>query len=73
MTEQQIEEIKRKANAGDAEAQYNLGVAYQNGQGVPKNHIEAAKWFRKAAEQKHAKAQNLLGAMYRDGQGGTLG
>ena len=34
---------------GDAAAQYNLGVLYANGQGVPQDHAEAAKWFRLSA------------------------
>ena len=39
------------ANRGDARVQYALGVMYDNGHGVPQNHVEAAKWYRKAAEQ----------------------
>ncbi|MSR43556.1 MAG: hypothetical protein EXS19_05920, partial [Pedosphaera sp.] len=36
---------------GDASAQYNLGVMYANGLGVPKDEVEAVKWYRKAADQ----------------------
>ena len=36
---------------GAASAQYNLGFMYLNGQGVPQNYAEAAKWYRKAAVQ----------------------
>jgi uncharacterized protein len=54
---------------GDAEAQYKLGGAYLLGQGVLKDDAEAAKWFRKAADQGYAPAQSLLGLMLRDGQG----
>jgi len=36
---------------------------YLNGWGVPENDAEAAKWFRKAAEQGDADAQNALGSM----------
>ena len=39
------------------------------GQGVPKNGAEAAKWYRLAAEQGHVDAQNNLGLMYAQGQG----
>ena len=39
------------------------------GQGVPQDHGEAVKWFRKAAEQGFTQAQNNLGAMYAGGQG----
>ena len=50
------------ADQGNAEAQYNLGVLYNLGQGVPQNHAEAARWYRMAADQGNARAQNNLGA-----------
>ncbi len=40
-----------------------------NGEGLPKNYVEAARWFRKAAEQGNGFAQNNLGVMYAQGQG----
>ena len=40
-----------------------------NGQGVPQDDVEAAGWYRKAAEQGHAFAQIRLGDMYADGRG----
>jgi len=43
------------AGRGGAEAQYNLGVAYANGHGVPQDHPEAAWWWRMAAEQAHVR------------------
>jgi uncharacterized membrane protein YhaH (DUF805 family) len=58
-----IEALQTRANAGDADAQYNLGVAYSQGQGVPQDDVEAEKWFRQAAEQGHAAAQYILGLM----------
>ena len=42
----------------------DLGVLYTRGQGVKKDEREAAKWYRKAAEQNIAGAQYSLGAMY---------
>ena len=57
------------AKQGDAKAQYNLGVMYNNGQGVPQDYAEAGRWTRKAAAQGHADAQSNLGLMYRKGQG----
>jgi len=36
---------------GDALAQNNLGVMYENGQGVPQDYKEAVKWYTKAAEE----------------------
>ena len=49
------------AEQGIARAQNNLGVIYENGQGVPRNVVEAMKWYRRAAEQGYAGAQNNLG------------
>jgi len=57
------------AEQGDAMAQYNLGVMYNSGQGVPQDHAEAARWFRLAADQGMAGAQFNLGVMYGSGQG----
>ena len=45
-------------------AQYNLGVMYDNGDGVPQDYKEAVKWYRLAAEQGDASAQYNLGLMY---------
>jgi TPR repeat protein len=42
---------------------------YATGEGVPQDYKEAAKWFRKAAEQGQAAAQCVLGFMYNNGQG----
>ncbi len=57
------------ADQGHANAQYNLGLKYYNGQGVNKDYAEAVKWYRKAAEQGHAVAQSDLGFMYEAGMG----
>jgi TPR repeat protein len=57
------------AAQGDAAAQFNLGLMYRHGQGVPQDFREALKWYRKAAEQGHVWAQFNLGVMYRHGQG----
>ena len=57
---------KPLAESGDAIAQYNLGVMYDNGEGVLQDDKEAVKWYRKAAEQGLAQAQFNLGLMYRN-------
>jgi len=62
-------ETKKKAEAGDAEAQCVLGVMYANGKGVLKDDEEAVKWYRKAAVQGNAKAQFNLGIAYENGLG----
>src|SRR5690606_10451302 len=50
-------EFMTLALAGDSVAQYNLGSLYYRGQGVPQNHVEAARWYRRAADQGLAEAQ----------------
>ena len=52
------------AEQGNAIAQYNLGVMYAKGQGVPKDYKLAVKWYRKSAEQGDPSAQSNLGLMY---------
>ena len=62
-------ETKAKAEAGDARAQYNLGLMYDNGEGVEQDFKEAIKWYQKAADQGYAEWQCNLGVMYYEGKG----
>lgn len=57
------------AEAGDPAVQFNLGLLYLDGHGVPQSSAEAVNWFRRAAEQDYTEAQHNLGAMYASGQG----
>ena len=57
------------AEQGYANAQYNLGLMYKNGDGVVQDYAEAVKWYRLAAEQGYANAQYNLGLMYKNGDG----
>ncbi len=66
-----LTETRVKAEGGDAEAQYLLGARYAYGEGLPKDHRVAVKWFQKAADQGHAKAQFFLGSAYASGEGVT--
>lgn len=65
----QIGEWRKAADLGDAEAQSNLGTCYAQGSSMPKNEVEASKWYRKSAEQGIANAQYNLGNCYRLGEG----
>jgi TPR repeat protein/serine/threonine protein kinase len=58
-----------KTEKNEAIDYFNRGIAYQNGEGVPKDETEAVKWYRKAAELGLAGAQNNLGVCYQEGQG----
>jgi TPR repeat protein len=42
---------------------------YDNGLGVPKDPAQAARWYRKAADQGDATAQSNLAFMYAIGRG----
>jgi len=64
-----LAEFRPLGDQGDAVAQYNLGVMYDNGQGVPQDYQEAEKWYRRAADQGVAQAQSNLAMMYYSGQG----
>ena len=57
------------AAQGNAAAQFNLGVMYENGRGVRQDYAEAVRWYRQAADQGLAQAQFNLGVMYYKGHG----
>ena len=64
-----IQSWKDKSNQGDAYAPFQLGFSYQNGQGVKKNLVEAAKWYLLAAERGDLNAALTLADRYRNGEG----
>ncbi len=64
-----LTEFRPLAQQGDADAQYNLGLMYFEGRGVPQEDAEALSWFRRSAEQGDALAQFALGVMYLEGRG----
>lgn len=49
------------AEAGDPDAQFNMGQAYKLGRGVPSDLKLAQSWYEKAARQGHEQAQANLG------------
>ena len=64
-----VEIMKKRAEQGNANAQFILGGMYAYGEGVPEDDAEAVRWYRMAAEQGYANAQNNLGVMYANGEG----
>jgi TPR repeat protein len=62
-------EVRKSAEAGNASAQYRLGLLYAGGVGVPQNYGLAKEWFEKAAKQGHVGAQADLGMLYLKGAG----
>ena len=64
-----FQETLQAAEQGNAQAQFNLGWMYANGEGVRQDPVQAVQWYRKAAEQGLAEAQYNLGVMYAKGEG----
>ena len=60
---------KPLAEKGNALAQFNLGIMYNDGKGVPQDYVKAVIWYLSAAEQGVAFAQYSLGLMYLEGKG----
>ncbi|MEO8025973.1 MAG: tetratricopeptide repeat protein [Bryobacteraceae bacterium] len=57
------------AQKGDGACQYQLGLLYNWGRGVPHDANVARKWFESAAAQRHAYSMYQLGLFYRNGDG----
>ncbi len=65
----ELDALRARAEQGDADAQFNLGVMSADGRGVPQDDAEAVRWLRLAAEQGDADAQVNLGVMSAEGRG----
>lgn len=61
--------VRKAAKAGNAEAQFRLGVMYGNGDGVGLDYEQARGWFKKAVAQGHENATITLAWMYANGTG----
>lgn len=59
--------LRRRAEAGDANAQYELGCKYYDGAGVEQSYAEALKWYHKAAAQGNNSGLCDTGYCYRNG------
>ena len=64
-----VDMIRAAAEAGNPQAQYELGTILLSGTGAEKNREAALKWYRLAAKQNNADAQYALGKMYAAGDG----
>jgi len=62
-------DLRARADRGEADAQYELGVMYSDGRGVAQDEDQATAWYRKAAAQGHSDAQFCLGVKYQNGLG----
>ena len=63
------EDLRKRADQGDADAQWQLGILYHDGGVVAKDDTQAVQWFQRAAEQGYVRAQSTLGAYYWAGRG----
>jgi TPR repeat protein len=57
------------ADAGNANAMYRVGLAYEKGEGVEKDYEAAAAWYEEAANLGHGAAMGRLGNLYEEGDG----
>ena len=57
------------AKRGEANAQHNLAVMYDEGIDIPENNNEAVKWYQKASQQGLFRAKVNLGICYWKGEG----
>jgi len=66
----EIAALRKQADAGNAEAQFTLGVLHDRGaRGLLQDYELATSWYRKSADQGHAPAQYDLGVRYVAGRG----
>jgi len=62
-------DVRKRAEQGDAEAQYTLGTLYRNGDGVLQDDQQAVEWFHRSADQGYPLALKALGSCYWGGRG----
>jgi TPR repeat protein len=62
-------DLRRLSEQGDATAQFALASRYATGEDVPQDYTEAVRWFSLAADQGHVISQATLGAYYWAGRG----
>ncbi len=65
----EVDDLKAKADKGDAEATFQLGRHYADGKDVQKDEAEALRWYLKAAAKDHTKAEVQIGSFYAHGFG----
>jgi TPR repeat protein len=63
-----LRQLMIRAERGDPNAEYYLGLMYEAGEGVDKDAMQAARWYRRSADQNFAAAQYNLGYLYDRGK-----
>ena len=64
-----VEDLRKQAEKGDAEAQVSLAHLYERGRSMERNPEEAFRWYEQAAAQGHSRALFKLGTFYYQGFG----
>jgi localization factor PodJL len=64
-----LDRLTQLANGGNSKAELIVGLKYLNGDGVPVNEVQAAKWLERSAESGEPVAQYRLGTLYEHGKG----
>ncbi|MDH3429607.1 MAG: hypothetical protein OEQ14_06285 [Gammaproteobacteria bacterium] len=64
-----LDTYRDAAKLGDPVAQFNVGLIFYEGRGVPKDHEKALKWFRQASKKGNPAAQYYLGLFFDKGIG----
>jgi len=69
VSQEEITELKKKAEKGDIDSQTALGLMYLDGSVLEKDNKKAFSLFYKAGLKNHPIATNYLGLMYINGEG----
>jgi TPR repeat protein len=69
MTDRATEDLMAAAAGGDADAQFDVGVKYLQGDGVQQDYAKAREWLEKAANQGHSRARYNIGSLHLNGLG----
>lgn len=69
LADARLDALLQKAQAGDHQAEFVLGLAYEIGNGTDQDYSQAANWYGKAADAGYAPAVAGLGYLYQTGKG----
>src|SRR5690242_12009738 len=69
IAETKLNTLIDRAEKGDMQAEFYLGLLYDHGKEVPANPEAAVRWYQMAADRGDHSAQNNLGALYMNGRG----
>jgi len=69
ITSPTLDKLIKEAEIGIPESQFQLGILYRNGNGVPRELNTAFRWIKKAAEQDLTDAQAVIARMFEQGHG----